>query len=392
MLVTDSYLPVISGVTTVVNKQSVYLRKRGHRISVVCMGDDYRYKTCTTDKVKIYRFPSVSNPFRNDNRISLPSWIKLSKIIKTIKPDVMHIHTPGTLGLLSKLLADRKKTLVVSSIHSTPEFVSSYFDFLPRTIDSNLEEFIWRYYKWFYNDMDVNIVPSFFIKRQARKNGILTKIEILPMWIDASTPFSSSSAIARKKWHVPEGKTIFLYYGRIDKDKNLDMLVDAVHGLVKDKKIGQNIKNNFLLIMAGSGVMIRKLKLSVNEKKLQNYIKIYGYINRHDLPGLFHLSHCFVMPALYEAQSIVTLQAIAYGLKTLIAKSGALEEIGHRFDQHCIFFDPQTSTALKRQMQQIIKYPPQRQVPPDDILKKFYHRDKILDKLEEIYKVRPIRH
>ena len=65
------------------------LLERGHRVSVVCQSNSPLYKKClaiTSPKFNCY-------PLRMKSSINIFSYRSLSKLIKTIKPDIIHTHS-----------------------------------------------------------------------------------------------------------------------------------------------------------------------------------------------------------------------------------------------------------------------------------------------------------
>lgn len=381
VLASDSYFPVISGVTTVVYKQAVELAKRKHQVSIVCMGTKTKLIRRKKDNVLILRLPSIINPVRTDHRIPIPLPNKLKEAMALVKPDVIHIHTPGTIGLWALRFARKHNILSVASCHGTPDFITSYFDFLPSSVNQSTEKALWQYYRWFLNKVDFVLAPSGYIKKQLKKNKVKTKTVVLPMWIDIPKKRHFSKKHLREKWHIPEAKIVFLYFGRLDKDKNLRALIKAMQIL------NNKLKDKASLLMGGKGCQEKELKKFVVKKNLTNFVKFTGYIKDKSLKEdeIYELANVFIIPSLFETQSIVTLQAISYGLPVIVANSGALTEIAKRFPKYCSTFNPKNIASLVKKMKDFIINPPKTKYKPPKKFQLIYDKNAILNSLEIIY-------
>lgn len=122
------------------------------------------------------------------------------------------------------------------------------------------------------------------------------------------------------KYHLPQNP-IILYVGRIDQDKNLEVLIRAIPSVLK--------KVNVHFVIAGSGNDLSKIKKLTRDLKVDQKISFLGWIDHYseDLPRLYQSAEVFVMPSPFETQSIVVMEAMAAGLPIVGARSGALPEL-----------------------------------------------------------------
>jgi glycosyltransferase involved in cell wall biosynthesis len=105
---------------------------------------------------------------------------------------------------------------------------------------------------------------------------------------------------------------------RLDKDKNIDILFAVV------KKIAQ--QKNINIIIIGNG---EKYDLFKTEFENNKQVKIYSHIqpNSSDLNLFYNYSNVLLMPSMIEAQSLVTMEAMACGLPIVAYNGGALPEL-----------------------------------------------------------------
>ena len=99
-----------------------------------------------------------------------------------------------------------------------------------------------------------------------------------------------------------------LSIGRLDPEKGLQYLIDAVDGFLKRHKV------NLLLTIVGKGKEEAKLKKKVKEKGLTKHIRFLGYIkNGPDLYHLYQHHDFFVLPSLTgEGLPQTILEAMAW--------------------------------------------------------------------------------
>lgn len=121
----------------------------------------------------------------------------------------------------------------------------------------------------------------------------------------------------RKKYSIPKDTFVFLYLGRINKDKGIDDLINAFDKI--DKRL------NFMLIFVGS----------VEEKKyfyqFKNHKKILhiGFTKKPE--QWFSLSDILCLPSYREGFGTVIIEAAACGIPTLCSKIYGLKDA---IDEH----------------------------------------------------------
>lgn len=117
------------------------------------------------------------------------------------------------------------------------------------------------------------------------------KISIIPNYVDTDR-FAPLNVIKER------GRILFV--GRMESQKNLLMLVDALAGLPAN------------LVIAGSGSMKNEITKRAEEKNV--HIEFLGNIAQKDLPNELARSELFVLPSLYEGNPKTLLEAMATGV------------------------------------------------------------------------------
>jgi len=381
LYVTDTYFPVISGSAIIVERYAKEMVRRGHEIAIMAMGDKLRLTSKKVSKnLTVYSVPSMKNVTRADHYIPLILPWQLKAIARKFKPDLVHIFSPGTLGIWLKIHARKNKIKTVNSVFGVPEFATSFFDAFPKDMVKIANNLLWKYYGWFYRHTNAITVLSEFPKRGLQTHGVKTDIEVIPMWVNNSQKCPKDKSELFKKYKIPQNKKIFLYLGRIDKDKDLDTLIKAFAILLSNKKYNENV----FLVMAGDGKEKKNLEDLALKLEIERHIKFTGLIDPDKVFELYCISDYFVMPGPFETQSIATVEAISYGLKALVADSGALPEIEKRLPKECITFKVSNPNSLANKMELLLAKPFRKKFTPGKF-HSFYSKKSSMDKLEIIY-------
>ncbi len=112
--------------------------------------------------------------------------------------------------------------------------------------------------------------------------------------------------------------SIFLYVGRVDEEKRLDVILRALQRLKRD---------DIQFCVAGHGAALGKLKKMAQELDLGQQVHFTGFVPSEDLPGLINSCDIFVMPSEAELLSLASLEAMACGRPMLAANAVALPEL-----------------------------------------------------------------
>ena len=112
------------------------------------------------------------------------------------------------------------------------------------------------------------------------------------------------------KKYSENSKLKLIYAGKFSRAKGVIYLLKAFEK-IKDKY-------NIELILAGSGTGEEYEEIISYSNKLSDYVKLYGYMTMKEISDLFRACDIFVMPSFYEGLSLVTIEAMACGLKVVM--------------------------------------------------------------------------
>jgi len=133
---------------------------------------------------------------------------------------------------------------------------------------------------------------------------------------------------ARATYNLPH-KPILLFVGRMDKEKNVDIVLRAVAAARKVV--------DFHFVAAGHGAEERKLKKLAQSLGIAEQVTFTGFVPDELLPSLYAAADCFVNAGIAELQCIVAMEAMATGLPIIGARAVALPELIHHGENGYLF-------------------------------------------------------
>ena len=114
----------------------------------------------------------------------------------------------------------------------------------------------------------------------------------------------------KEKIYDRNSKIKLIYAGKFSRAKGIIYLLKAFEK-IKDKY-------NVELILAGNGTGEEYKEIIKFSEKLSDKVKLYGYMSKKEISDLFRSCDIFIMPSFYEGLSLVTIEAIACGLKVVM--------------------------------------------------------------------------
>lgn len=320
LFTTESYHPIIDGGAIAQHRIVHELVKRGHDVRVVAPGFHFKnYKEDDNGSI-IYRPRGIKLPFYMGGKYNFCpypySYVK--KVINEFKPDITDVNSPYPNSLSALNIGRKKNIPVVGSIHILPENILSPLTnsrFYP-----TIRKYTWKYLIYFYNKVDLATVPTETGANIYKDHGLKTNVTPISNGVDTSVFYPGRDGeYLRKKIGVPK-ENVVLYTGRINPEKNLDVLIKAIPLVVK------NTDAHFLF--CGSGGAYRDSIIQMT-KDLGVFDKttFIQFLEWEDYKNIYSLGDVFVMPGEAELQSIVTLEAIASGLPAVVVNRGAVHEL-----------------------------------------------------------------
>lgn len=109
----------------------------------------------------------------------------------------------------------------------------------------------------------------------------------------------------RKELNIKDDTLVIGHIGRFVMQKNHEFLIDVFNEL-------QKINENSVLLLAGEGPLVDKIKQKVVDLNLVDKVRFLG--QRNDANELYQSFDVFLLPSLYEGLPVVGVEAQASGL------------------------------------------------------------------------------
>lgn len=265
--------------------------------------DTANYKRLKDSGVRIVSlYPHYSVFWRAVNKFFRNSYInyKLERVIKRIKPNVIHAHL-ACLNHLCAVKGSLKGVRLLYTCHSEPWF---YFDKKP--LEQNAAKELIRDCGLrmiaLRDDMRSELNRRFHVNDSiVIRNGIdLTRFK-------AS---KSDGQNVRDELSIPHGAFVVGHIGRFAEEKNHFFLLRVFSEILK-----MNEESHLLLV--GSGELESSIRDCIKKLGVGNNVTILS--NRCDIPRLLNSMDVFVFPSLFEGLGIALVEAQAVGLRCVVS-------------------------------------------------------------------------
>lgn len=223
--------------------------------------------------------------------------------------DLVHIHSPFTVGLAGVLYAKLHGLPVVATLHSQYKQDFEKPLKLKPAVDVAMNG-IMRV----FNACDECWAVNGGIKELYETEYGLTapcKVRLNATDHQPVKDIGEAARIVNETYGIPEDATVFLFVGRINFIKNIDF---TVRSLARAKAIGLK---NFRMLFAGKGQDEDKLAQLVKSEGLENEVVMCGLTDKPMLENLYSRAKLFLFPSLYDANSLVQIEAACQGTPTV---------------------------------------------------------------------------
>jgi glycosyltransferase involved in cell wall biosynthesis len=262
----------------------------------------------------------------------------------------------------------------VGALHFTPDQMSRM---VTGKSDTVIRSFAEWYIQTIYNRYSAIMVPTQTFLKFLHTIGVRKQIRVVSNGVDTTIYTPSSEKEKSRNTGV-----MFLYIGRIDEDKNVMTLVNAM----------QYVSSEVMLTIAGNGKQKESLIQLAKTLNVDHKIVWKGSISEAQMIQLYKQADCFTIMAEFEIQSIVTLQALASGLPVVGADAGALPELIHD-GENGYLVGTHDAKKLGDKMNYLAAHPQIRRKMGEQSRKisLVHHKPTVLARLEELYR-EVIRH
>jgi glycosyltransferase involved in cell wall biosynthesis len=300
---TETFLPKIDGIVTVVCLLLDHLDKRGIEYMVVApdLGDINNYRDHP-----VVRVPGIRFPVYPELKIGPPTY-NTYRAVRDFEPDVMHFIHPMLIGAGGILMAKLLKKPTLASFHLDIAEMANHFGFW------FLNPVIWKYTRNNFNVCDYALAPSKLLQEQL----IQREFQNVGLWkrgVDAEK-FHPRFRDDDMRHQLSDGhpdETILLYVGRLSAEKqiyNLRAVLEDIPGtrlaIVGDGPYREELAQHF----AGTPT------------------KFMGYMTGEPLSRAYASADIFTFTSAMESFGLVLVEAMAAGLPVVTTLVGGAKDV-----------------------------------------------------------------
>lgn len=269
----------------------------------------------------------------------LISFFKIYNLIRKIRPAIVHTHTAkaGAIGRLAAYIAG--VPFIYHTFHG--HVFTGYFN----PVKTKLFIFIER--------VLAKLSTKIIVISRKQRNDIVETFKIAPHEKVALIPLGFDWRITdgqerdrtefKKKYRVPENKTVIAIVGRIVPIKDHLLFLKIASELIRTDK------DKFHFMIVGDGEMREMIERKVNEDGLNHFFTFTGWIT--DTNILYNNIDILLLTSKNEGTPVTIIEALAYGVPVIARDVGGVADIYDFYDREYLIngADPlQFVAAIKK--------------------------------------------
>lgn len=303
----ETYSPDINGVITSMKNFKDELKRAGHKVYIF-VPDTAFFGSANRqpESPDTFLFRSFGYPMYKSIRVAMPFKRGIMKKIRELKLDLVHSHTPFSMGYLADKVARSEGIPHIHTYHTLyPEYARHYFpgpkglaEFAAKKVTTH-----------FCNQTTQVIAPSKGVKEKLVSYGIKMPIRVLSTGIER-TVFDTKDPdqSVRKRYGIPLNAPLVVTVARMGYEKSIDFLLRAFKEVLKG-----NPDAYYLLV--GDGPAKASHEAQARALGVHHRTIFTGFIHdRAEVARAYACSDVFVFSSKTETQCLTLLEAAAVGL------------------------------------------------------------------------------
>lgn len=316
-----TYHPRLDGQAIFTVNLAEGLARRGHQVTAMFPSKDGRGFSRERNGVHLEGVHSIKlTSIHPDLDVPIPSAKEIHDILNRAQPEIVHIQDHYPLSRWTIREAKRQAIPIVGTNHFMPENLAQYIPVFSR-IKPLYNGIMWKLMLDVYNRMELVVAQSQASADLLKARGLRCPVYKVSCGIDLRRfrlDASVDRLACRAQYGLDPKRTTFLFVGRVDKDKRVDVLLHAAARLERD---------DIQLVVAGHGAASEYYEALARSLNLGRRVHFTGFIPNEDLHILLNSVDIFTMPSDAELLSIASLEAMACGRPMLLADAVALPEL-----------------------------------------------------------------
>ncbi|WP_243057290.1 glycosyltransferase family 1 protein [Nocardioides sp. SR21] len=292
LIVSESFLPQVNGVTNSVRRVLDHLAATGHDAELVAPTGPPTYAGFPVTRAR-----GTALPFYRDFRIGLETRARLRSVMLRFRPDVVHVASPATLGYQAVRVAEEL------GIPTVAIYQTDLVGFAERYGIPGGMRAMASLTRRIHAGVDRTLAPSSASLRQLEGLGV-QHTALWPRGVDLQQfhPVRRSAELRRQV--VPDGRLLVGYVGRLAPEKELELLTC----LADDHR--------YALVVVGGGPEEKRLRA------LLPGASFLGVLHGDELGRAYASLDVFVHTGRHETYCQSAQEALASGVPVVAPRSG----------------------------------------------------------------------
>lgn len=309
MLCSETYLPVLNGVVTLLQMLKREWTAQGHEILIVAA--DHKAKRNYIEDGVLHCPAIKSEQLMVD--LSFPLDAARFSLVKDFNPDIIHIQHEWGISIFGLKSAQLLGIPFVYTLHSEYSKFMEYA-FKPYMIpwaSSMLDK--WERYILKH----ATVVTSPSRKGQLYFDSIGAKADVTIIQngveldeFDPELVSAEAKQLLRKELGIGDDEFVALFVGRMGPEKSVDMLLNCWARSFRSS-------NRMKLLLIGGGPDGKKLHEQAIRLGIDNSVVFVGKVPHAKIAPYYAISDVYVTASLSEMHSLSTLEGLAAGLPVL---------------------------------------------------------------------------
>ncbi|HEX3013184.1 MAG TPA: glycosyltransferase [Methanobacterium sp.] len=320
--------PHLGGISSYTYLLSRELVNRGDEVYVLT----YPHENISDIKdIPVFTAPTLNIKGLRGFLFSISATLKLLRIIRKYKIDLIHAHyvmPPGLIAVICSMLSGTKTAI---TIHGSDIFVLARKPLLKSVI------------KFILKRSDYVFVVSDSLRENVLKldiEGLEDKLSITYNAVDVERFKPDQTSTFKEEVHINPQKPVVLFVGNLVWQKGVEYLIRAKEFMKVDAEI----------VIVGDGPLLEELKAIVEFEKMEG-ITFTGA--RTDIEKIMPAADVVVVPSVSESFGIVVLEAMASGKPVIATNVGGIPEVVNK--ETGVLVNPEDPVGLAEAIDKILE-------------------------------------
>lgn len=312
VMMTNTYLPMVGGVSRSVAGFTQAFRTAGHRVLVVAP----TFPGQPPSEEDVVRMPAIQRFHGSEFSVGLPVPGALLPTLERFRPDIIHAHHPFLLGDTALRSAAHFNVPAVFTHHTMYE---QYTHYVPGNSPA-MRQFAAALATEFANLCDHVIAPSGSVAKILRSRGVTVPITAIATGIDLGRFATGQGSRGRVAHGMPPGAHVVGHVGRLAAEKNLGFLARAVARVLRQRP-------DAWFLVVGSGPAEAEIRSACEAAKVAERLRMAGRLDNQDLADAYAAMDVFVFGSLSETQGLVLAEAMAAGTPVVAIDAPGVRDV-----------------------------------------------------------------